>query len=372
MRCGKIVLVYFQVLYNEKIVGLSLKIGETLIMTSSFAGWSAHQIIGTLNRNEVRAALLEFKMEKSSFRTWDTIEKMILESSDDVKRVLYECGVTKANVERQHQISGLKQHREAMAMARNIRRHIGDYLSSFHIKKKRERINDNSDDDETKRDFSMFMQIPNEEQAHQCYKAFYDATSNTALRFQICPVCAQEKLACEGDRTSLLSDPSMKALLVDPRSTGHDRSNMLILDNFVERQGEHVNCWMCLDCKRALERSMLPKFSLANNLFIGEIPYQLRGLTIPEQLLIARHYPRCYIFKLYPRDYDGRLPSNQMYNRMAGNASLFELNTQEIVKMLRGQKLPSPVASLASIVAMTFIGSKQLPMDWVKKTFRVR
>jgi hypothetical protein len=48
---------------------------------------------------------------------------------------------------------------------------------------------------------------------------------------------------------------------------------------------------------------------------------------------------------------------------MAGNASLFELNTQEAVEMLRGQKMPSSMASLTSIIAITFIGKKQLPMD---------
>jgi hypothetical protein len=82
-------------------------------------------------------------------------------------------------------------------------------------------------------------------------------------------------------------------------------------------------------------------------------------LTIPEQLLIAHHYPWCYVFKLYPCNYDGRLPTDHLYNSMAGNASLFELNTQEVVKMLRGQNMHSSMASLASIIAITFIGKRQ-------------
>ena len=57
---------------------------------------------------------------------------------------------------------------------------------------------------------------------------------------------------------------------------------------------------------------------------------------------------------------------------MAGNASLFELNTQEVVEMLKGQRMPSPVSSLASVIAIMFIGTKQLPMDWMRKTFCVR
>lgn len=218
------------------------------------------------------------------------------------------------------------------------------------------------------------MEIPSEEQERLCYKAFYDATSNSALQFRICPVCAREELASEGERTSLLTEPSIREVLVmsPPIGNSGSDSDMVVLGEYLERRGGEVICWMCTDCRRALERHILPKFALANNLLVGEVPFQLKGLTVPEQLLIARHYPRCYIFKLYPREYDGSLPSDQLYSGMAGNASLFELNTQEVVEMLRGQKMPSPVASLASVIAITFIGSKQLPMDWMKKTFRVR
>jgi hypothetical protein len=76
---------------------------------------------------------------------------------------------------------------------------------------------------------------------------------------------------------------------------------------------------------------------LANDLSLGDVPFQLSGLTIPEQLLIARHYPQCYIFKLFPHDIDTHIPLDQLYTGMAGNASLFELNTQEVVEMLKGQ-----------------------------------
>ena len=40
--------------------------------------------------------------------------------------------------------------------------------------------------------------------------------------------------------------------------------------------------------------------------------------------------------------------------------------------MLKGQRMPSPVSSLASVIAIMFIGTKRLPMDWMRKTFCVR
>ena len=105
---------------------------------------------------------------------------------------------------------------------------------------------------------------------------------------------------------------------------------------------------------------------------IINIPHELIEMMIPEQLLIAQHYPWCYIFKLFPQDYDTHLPPNQLYSAMAGNASSFKINTQEVVEMLKGQQMPSPVEALASVIAITFVGTRKLPTDWLMKTFWVR
>lgn len=57
---------------------------------------------------------------------------------------------------------------------------------------------------------------------------------------------------------------------------------------------------------------------------------------------------------------------------MKGNVGLYELNTKEIVKMLEGQLMPNPASTLASMLAITYVGSLTLPKDWLKSTFRVR
>ena len=216
------------------------------------------------------------------------------------------------------------------------------------------------------------MVLPNAEEERLCYESFYEGTSNEALSLKTCPVCAREKLAKDGEETMLLSDESVLEVLTSNSSNDTTRGEIMVLQHLLERNEAGVGCWMCLECIRPLERRTVPKLSLANNLWIGEIPSVLTGLTIPEQLLIARHYPRCYIFKLYPRDVDSHIPLDQLYTGIAGNASLFELNTQEVVEMIKGQQMPSSVQTLASIIAITFVGSKILPKDWLKKTFRVR
>jgi hypothetical protein len=96
----------------------------------------------------------------------------------------------------------------------------------------------------------MFMEIPNEDQQCQCYKAFYNATSNAALQLQVCPVCAQENLATQGEQTSLLSNPSVRQILTDPQAMTDRRLETILLNKLLERQhSTEINCWMCFDCK---------------------------------------------------------------------------------------------------------------------------
>ncbi|KAG1727657.1 uncharacterized protein EDB91DRAFT_1086323 [Suillus paluster] len=94
----------------------------------------------------------------------------------------------------------------------------------------------------------------------------------------------------------------------------------------------------------------MPRFALANNMWIGPIPHELAVLTLPEELLISRHFPQCYIFKLYPKDTHGADPSH-LQQGMAGNVTLYNMNTDDVAKMIEGQFLPQPVTSLASVLA---------------------
>ena len=97
-------------------------------MTSIFNGWSAYDIVGSLNKKEIRALLLDYDIERGSFRTWDAIEDMILASSDEVKNVVYQSALAKRKVEEQHWIEILKRKREEELQARNVRRRLGEIL----------------------------------------------------------------------------------------------------------------------------------------------------------------------------------------------------------------------------------------------------
>ena len=54
-----------------------------------------------------------------------------------------------------------------------------------------------------------------------------------------------------------------------------------------KRKCSLIRCNVCTDCWSSLSKETITKFSAANKVWIGDIPKELQGLTIPEQRLIA-------------------------------------------------------------------------------------
>lgn len=183
-------------------------------------------------------------------------------------------------------------------------------------------------------------------------------------------MCAREMGCSEGKHTGLLYESDVREALrpVDEHPAYDMWKGALVTRECRQRLEKGEAVWICSECESLLVKKKLPPLALANDLWIGQVPLELSALTIPEQLMIARHYPRCYVFKLYPRE-AAHLGVDQMQRGMKGNVSLFDVNTKDVVKMLEGQKMPNPTATLASVVVVTVI---RLPKDWLKGTFRIR
>ncbi|KAL6303025.1 hypothetical protein BKA93DRAFT_826913 [Sparassis latifolia] len=132
---------------------------------------------------------------------------------------------------------------------------------------------------------------------------------------------------------------------------------------------------VCRECLGELyeddEDNRPPSFSLANDLWIGDIPFALQTLTVPEQYLIARNYVHACIFKLYPKDRKGGFNPETLQSGMKGNVTTYELNTERIVDMLHGDLLPRSMHILADVISVTYVGLGQLPKNWLRSTFRV-
>lgn len=134
----------------------------------------------------------------------------------------------------------------------------------------------------------------------------------------------------------------------------------------------HRRRWVYHECNQSLLRGKLPKYSRANNPWLGDPPLVLRKLMFTEMLLIARHYPRCYVFKLYPKvGVRGHNPAH-LRRGMAGNVILYEVNTDAVTGILEGKLLPPPAEMLSNIIAITFIGTRRFPSNRMSRTFKVR
>jgi hypothetical protein len=223
----------------------------------------------------------------------------------------------------------------------------------------------------------QFLELPTKEEVQECYRQFHDATSNNALELSICGICAQEISMC-GDKPTLfnLKDiPNSQRLIPSSPHSRHDLYGRLLLEpGGVIGEGDKTQVRICRTCLRDLQNSSNkpPRFALANNLWIGRIPWQLEVLTFAEQLLIAHVYPRVYTFKLFPKKIGGHRDHANLQRGMRGNVSSYELNMDSIRSMLEGNLMPRPPEILASIITITFIGVGDLPKKSLWNTFRVR
>ena len=241
--------------------------------------------------------------------------------------------------------------------------------------RKAQRTGDVPEDDN---DTSRFLEPPSHSAIHRCYEDFYNATSNAALKTVVCGICARE-VNVMNDRLStadISTLPTHRLVPLVPHPAHEKFHGGMLLEPSGVTIGptgqEQVH--ICASCRTELdkERDIPPKFSLANNLWIGPIPWELKKLTFPEQLLIAHIYPRVFVFKLYPktRGY-GQQPAT-LQRGMRGNVSSYDLNVDAAAAMVEGKLMPRPLAVLSSLISVTYIGVGKLPKNWLHSTFRVR
>ncbi len=235
-------------------------------------------------------------------------------------------------------------------------------------------------DDIYQRDISKFLDLPSADEVKECYRRFHQATSNEAVATSVCGVCGRESCNLEGGDSNISVDiselPNSHRLQPHEPHPAHFLIDGKLFDpkGVILTEGAAPQVRICKECigdlKKAIDRP--PRFALANNLWIGEIPIELKRLTFPEQLLIAHLYPRVYVFKLFPKRQGAVADESQLQRAMRGNVTTYAFDQESIANMLSGKLLPRPVEVLASVISVTYIGRGALPKNWLKSTFRVR
>ena len=120
-------------------------------------------------------------------------------------------------------------------------------------------------------------------------------------------------------------------------------------------------CTVYSSCADALLHHSMPVLSLANGMWIGDIPLVLQILTLPKHILMVHYFPVVYIVKLYPMK-KGAHPWSikSLHSSLQGNVSTYCLNTDDIALMMDAQLMSPSSAILAATIGITFVGHRNL------------
>jgi hypothetical protein len=135
-----------------------------------------------------------------------------------------------------------------------------------------------------------------------------------------------------------------------------------------------VHVQICGECLTQLgkDSDKPPEKSLANNLWIGKIPWQLLALTVPERQLVAQAHHSAYVYKLYSKTLSSRTADGAFQRGIRGNVTTYALDVEGMVDMVMGRMLPRPPSILPSLISITFFGWGKLPKSRLRNLFKVR
>ncbi|KAG8726923.1 hypothetical protein FRC11_014221, partial [Ceratobasidium sp. 423] len=129
--------------------------------------------------------------------------------------------------------------------------------------------------------------------------------------------------------------------------------------------------WICRHCSSAQKLGKHPAYSLANDLWTGDVPLVLAELTLPERLLIALRFPRAYIVKLFLKSSNSTDHPLATQTQLKGNVTTYHANVKAVEQMLKGELMPRKTSILPTLIAITFIGQSSLAKSKLKSLFRV-
>ena len=285
-------------------------------------------------------------------------QALILQAVDqldaDTQRRLTEVAQAKSDA--------IRAEQERVGNGRRVRRWIGD----------EQILSDSSSGDVSESDF---LSVPSADVIKDCYQQFFEATSNDTMQSMVCSVCARRmRVAISNFRdVPLNAIPNRHRLQpAHPHSNTELVQGMLLEPSTIGVPDDIPFARLCSQCWTALQSQSNhpPRYALANGLWLGEVPFLLDQLTMPEHLLIARKFPRVYIMKLFARSRRGH--PDTLQQALKGNVSTFDLNTHKIVDMLDGTLLPQRPDILPSVLSICYVGRRLPSRDSLRGTFRVR
>lgn len=222
-----------------------------------------------------------------------------------------------------------------------------------------------------------FPCVPSDIEKLACMKRFWEATTDAATNRAVCAVCSREfRIAGESFTECRLSNiPHPEALFPPIPHPKHTLFEGMLLEprGVFHTEDGHLHCRMCSQCRTQLSRPNLcgpMKYSLANNLWVGDDPSDLADLSLPEQLLISLAYPRVFQFNLYCAGQEGG--SGPFQKGLRGTVTTHPLDLDGLVEVAKGNRLPRPLEVLPALIKITILGHNQLDKRRLIPLFTVR
>ncbi len=151
----------------------------------------------------------------------------------------------------------------------------------------------------------FFFETVSETCRQERLSKFIDATGTHATSTAVCAVCAGRFFIRELREVPVDDLREKKKLSPSKPHPAHVLTEGMLLHRTESsiHTDEHGTSLanVCVSCTSDLRNKKTPPLSLANGMWIGDVPLELKVLTLPERLLVARFFPAAYIVKLYPK-----------------------------------------------------------------------
>lgn len=212
--------------------------------------------------------------------------------------------------------------------------------------------------------------VVGEDLKERLVKLFREHTSQSALSTFTCAVCAEDTLNTEKCETAASDidldllrtsipisssssvtlpyiDGPLRDVLVDPLGVRFQENGELILS-------------LCKVCRSSLIRHKLPALALANYMYLGQVPGELKELTVVEEAMIARCRAKCWIVQLKEQDQSVSTPDAQRGVR--GHIIIYPQRPSEVAKML-----PPSLSEILAPICVLFVGSSPPTQEWLRE-----
>ena len=258
---------------------------------------------------------------------------------------------------------------------KRLKRNLSNFVQNLEKQKRREW--------EAERDRSERVQKLNEVRKmwpklvpprlkEKIVRDFREATSCNMLSTFTCACCARDIQLKDRRRVShteicldLLSGPTsnwvdeQSKALPTPFNSGLLKNKLVDANGVHAGNGETYDLDLCNTCARGLRKNILPKNALANRLYLGPIPDELKDLTMVEESLIARARAKSWIVRLQENE-SGQVNATAQRG-LKGHTIIFPQDPGKLRSVL-----PAPIEETLTFICVVFVGSGKLTNEWLR------